>query len=152
MKETNWERLHRIAHERVAHLALRQDEFKAAGGPSPAWYRRLDKYEGGVTSYNRESLDKLDVLCRWPAGTSQRIIREATDLSDNPQTSAALLADQEQELIYGDGLNVSRQIRAFQTIAARMLSNMRPEDAADAMRTIYHVLGWPDESGERDER
>lgn len=128
--ETGWARLARIAGARRRRMGLSQQGVHAAGGPSPAWQRKLRFESGAVSVRHMPHFDALDRVLGWSAGTSLDLVR-----GDRSTWSQEMLESEEHDLTEG----VDEITRFADTVALRLRA-LDSDRAHDLMERIYRLL------------
>lgn len=137
MKETPWERLHRIAEARRQHLGMSRADMKAKGGPSSESVRKLKFYEGPPSIRQAPTLRDLDEVLKWPLGTAWGLVADGRE-----GWATELLDDEEQLCIYGDeDKGTAPDQRHFETVLHATLREMPADERERAMAEILKVLG-----------
>lgn len=133
--ETQWERLHTIATDRMDRLGLTREGVYTAGGPSPSWLSAVKNIEGKPSNRHRKMLDALDKALRWLPGTAWGLVAD-----DRSQWTSEMLETEHNELVDQDDDKVGNF--AFAVAAALRLHGA--EDRAQMMRQIADIIGLPD--------
>lgn len=133
--ETGWARLHRIADARRRRLGLSQQGVHEAGGPSPAWQRKLRYETGDPTVRNMTQMDRLDRALGWSAGVSVDLVR-----GDRSTWSREMLDTEEADLVEGASDSVVDEIGQFADAVAMRLRALPADRAQYLMERIYDLL------------
>jgi hypothetical protein len=95
----DWRRLgEHVTRRREHELGMTQADVHAAGGPSPASQRKIER--GELPEATARTLGSLERALRWPAGTINRILAGGEPDGAAPTPPPAVLSDADRLMDY----------------------------------------------------